>query len=188
MCGLVLVMALMRVNGAEVAIADFESPDPGAWKIPDWASEKADHVAREIGISTEQASKGAQSLKVTAQFPGGNWTAAVIELEDSIDLNEQSKLLVDIYVPKDAPDGLKGNVCLTYGSNWTWAESLKNIPLVPGKWVTLEIDISEGSKDWKKVRIDNEFRSDIRKLDIRVLSDKKPAYSGVFYVDNVRAE
>jgi hypothetical protein len=187
-CGFALVAAFSPVIGAEVTLADFESPDPGGWKIPDWAGEKADHVAKEIAVSKDQASKGSQSLKVVAQFPGGNWTAAVIELEDSIDLSEQSKLSVDIYLPKDAPEGLKGNICLTYGSNWTWAESVKNISLVPGKWTTIEVDMSEGSKDWKKVRVDNEFRSDIRKLDIRVISDKKPAYSGDLYIDNIRAE
>jgi hypothetical protein len=185
--GFVLAAAALPLAGAEVTVADFESPEPGGWKIPDWAAEKADHVAKEIAVSKEEASKGAQSLKVTAQFPGGIWTASVVELEDSLDFNEQSRIAVDIYLPKDAPEGLKGNICLSYGSNWTWAESVKNVSLIPGKWTTVEVDISEGSKEWKKVRVDNEFRTDIRKLDIRILSDKKPAYSGTFYIDNIRA-
>lgn len=181
------VLATVPMLGAEVTIADFETPTPGSWKIPDWALEKADHVAKEISISTDQASKGAQSLKVTAQFPGGIWSGAVVEVEDSMDFTSQSKIAVDIYLPKDAPQGLMGNICATYGSAWSWAEQLKTVPLTPGKWTTVEVDISDGSKDWKKVRVDSDFRSDIRKLDVRVLSDKKPAYNGVFYIDNVRA-
>jgi len=184
---LLAAFALAPAFGAEQTIADFEGADPGGWKIPDWALEKADHVAKEIAVSKEQASKGAQSLKVTAAFPGGNWNAAVVELEEGLDLTPHSKLAVDIYLPKDAPEGLKGNICATFGGNWTWAEQLKNIALVPGQWTTVEVDIADGSKDWKKVRVDSDFRGDIRKLDIRVISDKKPAYSGEFYVDNIRA-
>jgi mannanase-like protein len=185
--GFILGAAILPVLGAEVTVADFEGAHPESWKIPDWALEKADHVAKEISISKDQASKGTQSLKVTAAFPGGTWNAAAVELEENLDFSEQSKISVDIYLPKDAPEGLYGNICVTYGSKWTWAEQVKNVPLVPGKWTTVEADIAEGSKDWKKVRVDGEFRSDIRKLNIRVISDKKPAYSGDFYFDNVRA-
>lgn len=179
--------AILRVTGAELTVADFEGADAGTWKIPDWALEKADHVAKEVSVSKEQASKGAQSLKMVTAFSGSNWSAAVVETEENLDFSEQSKLAVDIYLPKDAPEGLMGNICVTYGSKWTWAEQAKNVPLVPGKWTTVEADIAEGSKDWKKVRVDGEFRSDIRKVDIRIISDKKPAYSGIAFIDNVRA-
>jgi hypothetical protein len=181
------MLFVAAATAAEVTIADFEEPDAGKWVIPDWAKEKADHVAKEIGVSKEFAQKGAQSLKIAAQFPGEKWSAAVVETEEYLDLTDKSKLAVDIYIPKDAPEGLKGNVCATFGSGWSWAEQLKNIPLVPGQWTTVEVDIADGSKDWKKVRVDSEFRGDIRKLDIRIISDKKPAYNGNVYIDNIRA-
>jgi hypothetical protein len=185
------VLAVFLLSGtvfaAETTIADFEEADPGKWGVPDWAKEKADHVAKDVAVSKEFAKKGAQSLVISTQFPGEKWTAAVVECEDYLDLTDKSKLAVDIYLPKDAPEGLKGNICATYGSGWSWAEQIKNIPLVPGQWTTVEVDIADGSKDWKKVRVDSEFRGDIRKLDIRVISDKKPAYSGPVFIDNIRA-
>ena len=58
--------------------------------------------------------------------------------------------------------------------------------LVAGKWITVKADLMPGSKDWKTTKVDEEFRSSIRKVGIRVESDKKPAYSGAFYIDNVR--
>jgi hypothetical protein len=182
-----LVFFAVTAFGAETTIADFEEADPGKWVIPDWAKEKADHVAKDIAVSKEFAKKGAQSLVMSCQFPGEKWTAGVIELEEYLDLTDKSKIAVDIYLPKDAPEGLKGNICATYGTGWSWAEQLRNIPLVPGQWTTVEVDIADGSKEWKKVRVDSEFRSDIRKLDIRVISDKKPAYNGNVYIDNIRA-
>jgi hypothetical protein len=36
------------------------------------------------------------------------------------------------------------------------------------------------------VEVTEAFRQDIRKIDIRVESNNKPAYSGPFYIDNIR--
>jgi hypothetical protein len=172
---------------AEMTIADFEGAEPDKWTIPDWAKEKADHVAQAIEVSKEVASKGSQSLKVDCAFPGDKWTTAVVETEDYLDLTDKTTLAFDVYIPKDAPEGLKGNICVTYGSGWAWAEQMKDIPIKPGVWNPIEVDISNTSKDWKKLRIDEEFRGDIRKIDLRVISDKKPSYLGPVFIDNVRA-
>jgi hypothetical protein len=171
---------------ADVTVDDFEG-EAAKWNIPDWALEKADHVAKKLELSKEQASDGKSSLKIETAFPGGSWTAAVVELEDYLDFSPAQKVAVDIYIPADAPEGLKGNIVLTIGDGWTWTEQLRPVALVPGKWTTVEANIADGSKDWKKAKVDEMWRSDIRKVDIRVISDKKPAYSGPVYIDNMRA-
>lgn len=171
---------------ADVTVDDFEG-ESAKWNIPDWALEKQDHVAKKIELTDEVASAGKKSLKVDTAFPGGNWSAAVVELEDYLDFSPAQKIAVDIFLPKDAPEGLKGNIVLTVGDGWTWTEQLKVIDLVPGKWTTVEANIADGSKDWKKTRVDEQWRSDIRKIDIRVISDKKAVYSGPVYIDNIRA-
>jgi hypothetical protein len=144
-------------------------------------------VAKKLELTKEQASDGKSSLKIEAAFPGGSWTAAVVELEDYLDFSPAQKVAVDIFIPADAPEGLKGNIVLTIGDGWTWTEQLRPVALVPGKWTTVEANIADGSKDWKKAKVDEMWRSDIRKIDIRVISDKKPAYNGPVYIDNMRA-
>ena len=37
------------------------------------------------------------------------------------------------------------------------------------------------------LKVNDLFRTDIRKMDIRVISDKKAAYNGPVYIDNLRA-
>ena len=170
----------------KLTVGDFEEPQL-TWNIPDWALEKADHVAKDIKLSTDVASSGKQSLKIDANFPGVNWTAAVVELEDYLNFTPYQKIAVDVYLPKEAPPGLKGNIVLTVGEGWTWTEQLRPVMLEPGKWTTVEANIADESKDWKKAKVDAAWRADIRKIDVRVISDKKPAYTGPVYVDNVRA-
>lgn len=184
----VLVFLLSGVSAvADVKIADFET-DQLTWGVPDWALEKADHVAKKIELSSDVASDGKKSLKIDAAFTGQGWTAAVVEVQDYFDLSASQKVAVDVYLPKDAPEGLTGNIVLTVGDGWTWTEQLRSVPLVPGKWTTVEANIADGSKDWKKATVDNAWRSDIRKVDIRVISEKKAAYSGPVYIDHIRGE
>jgi hypothetical protein len=172
---------------AEFTIEDFEGPNADSWCIPEWSHFKEPQVSKQIGLTKEFASKGLQSLRMRVEFPGEKWTAGYVEMEEYLDLSNWSRIAVDIYLPKDAPEGLKGNFCCTYGDSWTWAEQIRNVPLVPGEWTTVEVNIADGCTDWKKVIVDNAFRADIRKLDIRIISDKKPAHSGNVYIDNVRA-
>lgn len=184
MAGLALVA---NVKAGDLVIADFEGQDVGGWQIPDWALEKKDHVAKELSLAGDFASVGKKSLKISAAFPGTAWAAAVVEAQDYLDLKAYSKVAVDIYLPAEAPEGLAGNIVLTVGEGWTWTEQLKNIPLKPGQWTTVTVDVAPGSLDFKKTKVDEAFRTDIRKIDIRVISDKKAAYNGPVYIDNLRA-
>ena len=93
---------------------------------------------------------------------------------------------VDLYIPNDAPIGLKVKVILTVGSNWKFVEMSRSVPLVPGEWITITANIEPGSYDWKRVVPDEKFAEDVRKIAIRVESNRKPKYTGPIYVDNVR--
>jgi len=61
-----------------------------------------------------------------------------------------------------------------------------NLSLKPGEWVTLTGDLKPGSIDWRRIQVDEAFRQDIRKIDIRIQSNNKPAYTGTVYIDNIR--
>ena len=123
---------------------------------------------------------------IMTDFPGGRWTGAIVEIMQYFDWSDYSKLACDIYLPKDAPLGLKGKMILTVGDSWKWVEMSKSTSLIPGKWVTISADLKKGSIDWRRVQVDDAFRSDVRKLDIRVESNNKPAYTGPIYIDNIR--
>ena len=164
---------------------DFESGLQG-WEIPDWAYEKPDHVQKELNASNQYASEGKQSLEIDVEFPGGRWTGAIVEIMQYFDWTDYSAIACDIYLPKDAPLGLRGKMILTVGDSWRWVEMSRSFGLVPGKWVTMTADIRSGSIDWRRVQVDEAFRQDVRKLDIRVESNNKPAYTGPIYVDNIR--
>jgi hypothetical protein len=169
----------------ERVIYDFEG-DLLGFEIPVWAQGKADYVAKEVVVSNEFAKNGASSLKVTANFTGDNWNAALVEIQQYLDLSQYRVISVDFFIPKEAPIGLKGMMILTVGDNWKFVEMNRSVPLIPGEWVTLTASIEPGSYDWKRIVPDENFAQDVRKIAIRVESNKKPQYSGPVYIDNIR--
>ena len=169
----------------ETIIFGFEGSLQG-WEVPDWAYEKPDHVQREIEVSSSVASEGTSSMEIDAEFPGGRWTGAIVEIMQYFDWSDYTTLACDLYIPEDAPVGLKAKIILTVGDSWKWVEMSKAYDLKPGKWVTMIADLKPGSIDWRRVEVDDRFRRDIRKMDIRVESNNKPAYTGPIYIDNVR--
>ncbi len=170
----------------EIVLYSFEK-DPQGWEIPDWALAKKDHVGRQIGISEFQASDGKYALQFDVEFSGGpTWEGAYVErLIDVTDWSPFGYLSADIYLPKDAPRGLRAKIIVTVGDGWKWAEMNKAIPLTPGEWVVIKVDLTPASMNWRRF-IDDSFRADIRKLGIRVESNGKIAYKGPVYIDNVK--
>ena len=168
-----------------VVVFSFENGLEG-WEIPDWAYEKADYVQQEIDQSDKYASEGKSSLEMSTDFPKGRWTGAIVEIMQYFDWTDYSAISVDIYLPEDAPLGLKSKIILTVGDEWKWIEQSKSVKLKPGEWVTISANLKPGSIDWRRIQPDDSFRADIRKIDIRVEANNKPAYTGPIYIDNVR--
>jgi len=165
---------------------DFES-DLGGWEVPIWALNKSDYVAREeVLVSEDVASQGNTSMKFTANFPKGVWSAALIDIQQFLDLSPYRVVCADIYLPAEAPLGLKAKLILTVGENWKFVEMARSVPLIPGQWVTITANIEPGSYDWKRVVPDKKFAEDVRKVAIRVECNREPAYDGPIYVDNIR--
>ncbi|MCK4851506.1 MAG: hypothetical protein KAS86_00175 [Candidatus Omnitrophica bacterium] len=182
--GLFFVAPVSQGHAAEV-LFDFEDGLQG-WEIPDWAYEKPDHGQKDLGLSDKFAKTGKQSMELTLEFPGDRWMGGIIEIMQYYDWTDYSAIAVDVYLPEDAPHGLKAKLILTVGDTWKWAEMSKSFTLVPGEWVTLSGDLTPGSIDWRRIQVDDSFRQDVRKIDIRIASNGKPAYSGPVYIDNVR--
>ncbi len=180
-----LVLTSALVHAEETVLFGFEEGLQG-WEIPDWAYEKPDHVQQKISVSNAQANEGNSSLLMAVAFPGGRWTGAITEIMQYYDWSDYSTLACDIYLPADAPLGLKAKIILTVGDAWKWVEMSKAFALKPGEWVTVSADLTPGSIDWRRVQVDEAFRTDIRKMDIRVTSNNKPAYTGDIFIDNVR--
>ena len=182
--GLLLATTAVSAEDATVLFG-FESGLQG-WDIPDWAYEKPDHVQQEIVQSTAYSSEGNNSLEVAADFPGGIWAGAIIEIMQYFDWTDYNSIACDIYIPEDTPVGLKAKIILTVGDSWKWVEQSRAVALIPGEWVSLTADLKPGSIDWRRVQVDDSFRADVRKIDIRVESNNKPAYTGPIYIDNIR--
>lgn len=186
MVGLLLAGSAAYAEEETVVLFGFEDSTLQGWDIPDWAYEKPDHVQQSIAPSDKFASEGKGSLEMQADFPGGKWTGAIIEIMQYFDWSNYSKIEADVYIPAGAPEGLKGSMILTVGDEWKWVEMSRAFSLVPGQWVTLTADLKPGSIDWRRIQVDDSFRKDIRKVDIRVFSNNVPAYTGPIYIDNVR--
>ncbi len=183
---LAFVIAVSPLARAEERVLFGFEKDAQGWEIPDWALEQEDYVAKTISVSKDVAKEGKQSLKVMTAFPGKMWTAALVEDFEYFDWTPYKAISVDVYVPKEAPTGLKAKIVLTVGENWKWTEMARSVTLVPGEWLTLTVSIAPGSEDWKKTVVDEEFRKDVRKVSVRVESNKKPEYSGPIYIDNFK--
>ena len=169
----------------EKILFDFEK-NTERWEIPDWALEKTDLVAQNITASDEYASSGCSSLRIMADFSGGRWTGTIIEIMEYFDWARYGTILADVYLPKGTPFGLRGRIILTVGENWEWVEMNQGIRLIPGEWTTIRADLMPGSLDWKRARITDGFRADVRKMIIRVESNMRPTYKGPVYIDNIR--
>ena len=161
--------------------------DAQGWGIPDWALEKPDMVGREIVVAKEGVTEGKQALALVVDFPGGKWNGALAEVEEYFDWTPYHALTVDVSLPAEAPAGLKAKLILTVGEEWTWTEMRRSIQLTPGQTTTITVSLAPGSEDWKRTVVDENFRKDVRKLAVR-LESNKPAYQGKFYLDNVRLE
>ena len=164
---------------------NFEKNEQG-WEIPLWELDKPDHVAISLKTTKAVANEGNSSLELNAEFPGGNWSGALVEVQQYLNLEDYDNIQADIYVPESCPEGLRCKLILTVGDNWRFVESSRSVRLVPGKWTTLNISIAEGSTDWRRMTVDRAFKEDVRKVALRVESNRKPVYSGPIYFDNIR--
>lgn len=170
----------------EIVLYSFER-DPEGWEIPDWALAKKDHAARQIGISEFHASSGKYSLELDSEFSGGpSWEGSYVErLIDVTDWSPFKFLSLDFFLPKDAPHGLRARIILTVGEEWKWIEMNRTVPLAPGEWIVIKVDLTPSSMNWRKF-IDDSFRSDVKKLGIRIESNGKITYKGPIFIDNVK--
>ncbi len=178
---------------------DFEGTNQG-WIIPDWAYYQSDHKAKTVEVSDKEVSHGKNSLAVMCEFPGDEWTAALVEWKREVDLSGYDTISVDVYVPKGAPRALlKGRIILTAGEGWHFTEMKNAVYLKPGRWTTIKAKLeseapAEGEpSDWKGrgdkalyKNIDN-----IKKIAVRIEYDAAPPhrmgprYHGPIYIDNV---
>ncbi|MEK7878645.1 MAG: hypothetical protein AAB285_02190, partial [candidate division NC10 bacterium] len=165
-----LLGSVASAAGAKVLFG-FESGAQG-WGIPDWALEKPDMVGREIVVAKEGATEGAQALALVVDFPGGKWNGALAEVEEYFDWTPYHALTVDVSLPAEAPAGLKAKLILTVGEEWTWTEMRRSIQLTPGQTTTINVSLAPGSEDWKRTVVDEFFRKDVRKLAVRLESNK----------------
>lgn len=191
-CGIVVgVMVLRALSQTAFAqeqglvIFDFEET-PQEWAIPEWATESQGYVGEVIEISPDVASHGNSSLQILAHFPGEKWTGAYIEVMMHVtDWGQFGAMAADLFLPSNAPRGLEARIILTVGEKWDWTEMNRALPLEPGKWTTIVAHLKPGSLDWKFFPTDT-FRRDVRKVGIRIESNKQPVYSGPIYVDHIR--
>jgi len=182
-----LISCVAGVNAwaAEKVLYGFEKGSEG-WEIPEWALEKEDHVAKSVEASKDVAKEGKSSLKVMTVFPGKIWAASMVEVAEYFDWSTYKEVSCDIYLPANAQEGLKAKMILTIGDDWAFVEMSRSEKLVPGQWTTIKASLADGSMDFRKIVADKAFRSDIRKLAVRVESNKKPEYTGPIYIDNVK--
>ncbi len=180
-----LIGAASGLHAAEIVIYGFEGT-VDKWVIPDWAKTSADYVGKEVAVSKDHASDGVSALELRAEFPGGRWTGAYVERTvETTDWSPFNQLAADIYLPADAPAGLRARIILTVGEQWQWTEQNRSVELTPGQWTPLAVHLQAGSMDWKFFP-DDAFRRTVRKIGIRIESDKTPVYTGPVYIDHVR--
>jgi hypothetical protein len=199
-CVLIIALLLLKnvVSGysSDEISFDFEESNQ-EWVIPDWAYYQGDHVARSIGVSSEKATKGKNSLEIMCEFPGDAWAAALVEHREDMDLSEYKSISADIYLPKGAPKGIiVARFILTVGVGWHFTEMRYTVTLKPGKWNKIKVNLESEEvekSEWKgrgEKRLFHHINS-VRKIAIRIEYDASPPYRvgnkyhGPIYIDNV---
>ncbi len=151
---------------------NFEN-DLDGWEVPMWAHGKSDYVVKEdVTVSEDAALDGKKSMKVMVDFPGGTWTAALVEIQQYLNISPYRVIRANIYLPKNAPHGLKAKLILTVGDNWKFVEMSRSVPLIPGEWIMINATIEPGSYDWKRIVPDEKFAEDVRKIAVRIEATK----------------
>ena len=175
-----------HVFSPDKTLYDFEN-DLNGWEIPYWEREKTDHVAKTLKKTSYIAYSGTGSLELSAEFPKKPWTAALVEIQQYLDLTNYNFLSANVYLPLRGPEAeIRGKLIFTAREDWDFIEMNRSVRLIPGKWVTLTASIAEGSKDWGELTLDEKITSDIRKISVRIESYNTP-YSGPIYIDNIQA-
>lgn len=174
------------VFSREILLYSFEK-DPEGWEIPEWAFGKKDHVAKEVGVTEFQASSGKYALEIGVDFQNvRSWQGAYVErIVDVTDWSQFNYLSADIFLPKDAPPGLRGRIILSVGEDWKWTEMNKAVLLIPGEWNIIKTDLTPNSMNWRRFVTDG-FRGDVRKIGIRIESNGNVNYKGSVYIDNIK--
>lgn len=182
-----IAVAILTMTGsafsADKVLFSFEKDTQG-WEIPDWAYEQDDYTGEELMVSQDVAKDGKSSLKLVVAFPGKTWRGAIAEVMEYFDWTPYNRVSCDVYMPENAPPGLKGKLILTVGDSWKWTEMSRSIKLKPGKWVNISANLKPGSEDWKRTKPTDEFRADVRKIAVRFESSR-PEYKGPIYIDNI---
>ena len=170
----------------EITLYTFEK-DPQGWEIPDWALDKKDHVGKQLSVSEFHASEGKYALEFDVAFSGlPSWEGAYVErIADVTDWSPFGFISVDIFLPSNAPRGLRAKIILTVSDKWIWTEMNRSIPLAPGEWTVIKADFTPQSMAWRRF-IDDSFRADVKKIGIRIESNGKVDYKGPIYIDNVK--
>jgi len=190
-CLLLVVSSLFLVSRtgfcSEEVIFGFEK-DVSGWEIPDWCFEDSSYKGVNVAVSKTFAKEGVSSLALMCDFPGdAKFATAYTEIQKYFDWTAYKTISIDVFLPSEAPVGLKAKIILTVGEDWTWTEMANSINLIPGSWTTITASIVPGSLDWKGAKILDEFRADVKKIGVRIES-KKAAYSSPVYIDNMRLE
>jgi len=194
----VLLVTLASPAWAEIAF-DFVTTQH-EWEVPDWALSQPDHICTRLEHSSDKASSGNFSLKLTCDFPGDEWTAALVQYENfdgSFDLSEYKTVSADVFLPEKARGGFyKAKIILTTG-DWVFLEMSRAVPLNFGSWTTitapLEVPEGTGRGFWKGVPRETTFAQnikDIKRVAVRIEYNANPSlagtpYEGPVYVDNV---
>jgi hypothetical protein len=184
---LITILAVYADSFArEITLYSFEK-DPQGWEIPDWAVAKKDHVARSLSVSEFHASDGKYALELDVDFSGlPGWSGAYVErVVDVTDWSPFNSVSAEVFLPANAPRGLRGKIILTVGEEWKWTEMNRSIPLAPGEWTVIKADLTPESMAWRRF-IDDGFRADVKKMGIRIESNGKISYRGPLYIDRVK--
>jgi len=182
---LFLALSVSGMARAEDKVLFSFEKDTQGWEIPEWAIEQEDNAGKTVTESKDVAKDGKGALKLVTSFPGKTWTSAIVEDFEYFDWTPYNTISVNVYIPKDAPIGLKAKMILTVGESWKFTEMARSVALVPGEWVTISANLLPGSENWKRTVVDDNFRKDVRKIAVRIESNKKPKYDGPIYIDAV---
>ncbi len=159
------------------------------WDIPTWSLIEEDYVSPILAIDKNFTNQGASSIKLTVAFPGEEWRAGIVETEGFFDLTLYRAISFDMYLPKNAPNGIEVRTIIVTGEDYQWLEIKDPISIRPGRRTTVTASLKKGNRSWSGMngtrKMTDEIKSGIRKIAIRIESNDVK-YEGPVYIDNIR--
>lgn len=171
--------------------------DTEGWQMPDWPNGNRDpngvlYKPKQVGYPTATDENNKSALYVPVNLVSGKPSQAFVGTAPGTDWSLIDAISVDVYLPKDAPQGLDATLYFM-GNGWQWMLQKKDYILRPGEWTRIEAPLAGFQTDDAWDKTEQEIKAaltNVIEFGVRISNGKdgSSAYLGPVYLTRFRVQ